>query len=707
MDPNFGSQAYPNAPANQYMTPAAPSNTAVNNSVNSGSSPQPAPNPTPQLAPIKASPIPQTPAQPIAPVASRFSQVYNAKPQATTPSSGFHMPSMQDTFGIPKAEAQTPDSQSAPQGTSPIVTKDYVQNLLKTQMPSDVASHLYQTDPNFAALTDKYAPILQAQGPDWRERLPTFAINQYYGIDPSVKMDPSTQALAANMNNPNPPQPPWQKEHGPSFLDTVGQGLMAPFKMAGDMVMGAAGDIQNGAQDIASQATHVSDIHDNAGQMFAKNLIPTMGAMGATATNVITEPIKPIFQPLINAVAGSQQGQQAIGAIQKGMEQLQASHPELARQIIGLLKLVSFPLAVTGTAGAINTGTNIVKNLGQDAIEGLPNAINNVKDFSTSTLRPKVPSAREVALNANAQYEAAQNVPRTTTDLAMPKLQGRALDSATTEGRIITQPNVNGEDQIVGQTPSNTHTQIAKSLDNVPGIKNPDGSVVAPEKAIPLTNNRIGQLYKDVRSDLETQSTAYPTAKFLKQGVTEFRSTLSDASTTPEARLAFSGSGEPETLQNVSNITEDKYAELLKQNGGQKDLASLDTKHWIDGQLSSKDYQTPLDELSPTKRALIVNRNAISDSLAENSAARGESYAPKMKEMSNLYKAMDNMQTQVPNKAATLEQQFKLDSGKPLNEVPESLVKGTIKKGAIKAAKKIAGGALVGLGFNEISHITH
>ncbi len=289
----------------------------------------------------------------------------------TQPLIPIKLPQIDNPLTIQKAQAQAIPQQNPQVPVTPtyVIPKTRAVDM-RTQMGDPALMHtLYNTDPAFKEKVDAMQPFYQSQSQDWQQRFPTFAINKYYGIDPTKPADSVTNTVLSGMTQPQQP----------GFWQKVGLGLMGPINAGIHIAKGIGTDIQNGAQDIMNQATHVSNPQDNAMGMFAKNLLPTMGAMGSTAANVINEPLKPIENSVMQGAMMIPGVKDALTKLQEGAQQLQQAHPELARQIIGGTKLSSFPLAAMGTAAAIKGGINTVTNLGESAINSANTVAGEVK----------------------------------------------------------------------------------------------------------------------------------------------------------------------------------------------------------------------------------------------------------------------------------------------------------------------------------------
>ncbi len=238
-----------NAP-NQFMTPASPGGQSIDSNV-AQSQPFQAPAmpkmqslaPKP-VQPVQA-PIQQTQAPNPAPI--------QPTPQKTQQPSGSPMNSL---LGIPTAQAQeAPIAPSAPQNNSPVIPKDRISQMLNTTSADSVMHTVYNSDPAFKAKVDMMQPFYQQQSPDWQARFPTFALNKYYGIDPTMPSDPTTAKMLSTMTDPQAQQTPWFAKVGDYLGKTlsnvpgdamqvaqgVGQSIMHPIQTAEGLGKAAIG----------------------------------------------------------------------------------------------------------------------------------------------------------------------------------------------------------------------------------------------------------------------------------------------------------------------------------------------------------------------------------------------------------------------------------------------------------------------------------
>jgi hypothetical protein len=272
--------------------------------------------------------------------------------------------------------------------STPIVSSDYVTNLRKTQDDSTIAHNLFQTDPKFADLTNKYLPLIQKQDPTgWRDRLPTLALNDYYNIDPSVEMDKSTAALANNMTNPNPPQPPWL--HNSNFMNTTNSNVVQNFqkaptnwfdKIASSILPGFMTDSgPNLAQRIGTDQQYGETGQTSPTGMtnILSNLVGGVGDVGGEVLKSAGSILPKFISEGIGLVAKDLGAPEALQNLTGAYQQWSAKHPEAAADL-GLLGNYAKAGATTygvqalgdQVAGGLKQGAQQMKGAIQDTSSG-------------------------------------------------------------------------------------------------------------------------------------------------------------------------------------------------------------------------------------------------------------------------------------------------------------------------------------------------
>lgn len=145
----------------------------------------------------------------------------------------------------------------------PIIGPAQVAQMRKSQADQDVANQVYMSDPQFKQLVDHLAPFMKQQGTE--DRLPTFALNNYYKIDTSTKTDKGTAAMLQNIAKPPAEQAPWTQRH--PILAGIGRGIMDTIQAPGDLVAGVADKALSLAPGLGylGQTPEAQSISKNAG----------------------------------------------------------------------------------------------------------------------------------------------------------------------------------------------------------------------------------------------------------------------------------------------------------------------------------------------------------------------------------------------------------------------------------------------------------
>ncbi len=732
---NVQTPAFPNAPANQYQSPNAPSQTSVMNKV-APTNPAPAPvSPPPQINVPPALQIKSASTAPIAPAPVAPPQSFASSfAQRTNPNPGF--PQIDNPLTIPKADAQSPSPQATafPLPPSPIsmnpepasyrlapsTLQGWLDNPQVTPQAAFAAANA--VDSRFSAGNARLAADMKAQGLPSDYTDPVFiarAFNEAYGIGkapaPNQDMAALMQALQQfQASAPDVPQPV-QTPQGQT-LSSTDPGFMQGMdkSMEGNVqgIVQAGRDFSSGKQGLLDTGLQMGG---NAVSGVLQPVTHTIAAL-LSPFQAVTGKLNDAADSLGQYLAGTDAGKKIAGSIvnapgsKEVMEPLKnlvstiqahANDPqEKSFKAVGQAAMDA--LQAFGAYHAANAAMDQVPNLAQAAKDNIVNPIKeNVVQPTADVTKSLVnraqgftPADTAARAEANAGYQDAIAKSKTTMDLAQPKLVGDAIDQAAND-KILAE---DGEGHVTGYSGSTPKQDaIAAELDKVPGI-----DPTKPGASIAATKEQIGTLSDQARSELTMQAKQQPifqTKAYQDTAIKDVRSTLSDAIQTPENSTLFDDT-EMKQVQRISNVAENKYAEFLKAANGEKEVAKLDLRQWLDKQVPDASWNKDLAELPLRTRTYRIFRGAISDSLDAGAQKIGGTYQPIMDRISNLYKGLDSMRTHLPNSQQSLVDQFTVPGKQELpNEVPLK-PKELLKVGAVKAAKIGA----AAFGAREILH---
>ncbi len=313
----------------------------------------------------------------------------------------------------PMASLVTPNPSAQ---MKPIVPAQNIFDRRKREDDTSIAASIYQADPQYKALVDKILPVIKAQDPvDWRSRLPTYSLNRYYKIDPSVKMDKGTAALAATMTQPNPEPAPWNApanadiaQNGFGFSkDSVAAKILSSLGLGMDSPGGRVlSDIGQGIQSAASGANEAAFRTQGGLVNYAKpglqpdqNLNPVAGGLSTGwniakgAINALAAPLKPVVGGLMGMLADSvQKNPGLLGPIIKAV----SPHVEGAANLYNHVR-TQYPNLTAGGEGAIGLGVGLPL-----AMAGAEGTLNKAADLVTSGM----PSAAEFGAAGNTLKQA-------------------------------------------------------------------------------------------------------------------------------------------------------------------------------------------------------------------------------------------------------------------------------------------------------------
>ncbi len=697
------------APANQFSTPAAPSTNSINTKVATASAP-----PTPQVQPM----------QPIAPIPPRQSAVANfaqrTNPNPITPS----LPQIDNPLTIPQAQAQAPQaSENLSMPHDQQLTSAIIQKWMDNGATPDVVfSAANALDSNFAKGTARYSADSQAKGlPSGTD--PVFianALRAAYGVGakPVVnKQADDMSLLLQGLQNSSTPIPPPTPEPQAQPLSQTDPGFMQGMdkSMEGNVqgIVQAGRDFSSGKQGLLDTGLQMG------GNAVSGALQPVTHTIAALLSpfQAVTGKLNDAADSLGQYLAGTETGKKIASSIvgapggKEVMEPLKnlvstiqahANDPqEKSFKAVGQAAMDA--LQAFGAYHAANAGMDAVAGKGAPIINSVKeNVIQPTADVAKSLVNRAqgyTPADTAVRTEANTGFQEAVAKPKTTMDLAQPKLVGDAIDQAAND-KILAEDGQGNVTGYSGSTPK--QDAIAAELDKVPGI-----DPTKPGASIAATKEQIGTLSDQARSELTMQAKKQPlfqTQKYQSAAIKDVRSTLSDSIQTPENSTLFDDT-EMKQVQKISNVAENKYAEFLKNANGEKEVAKLDLRQWLDKQVPDASWNKDLAELPLRTRTYRIFRGAISDSLDAGAQKIGGTYQPIMDRISNLYKGLDSMRTHLPNSQQSLVDQFTVPGEMKLpNETPLSPGKLAVK-GIKKAASLSAKGAAVGVGLGHLSHI--
>ncbi len=304
---------------------------------------------------------PVSPVTPVTPLKSPVAVATSAVPTPTVP-----------TQSQPVASSSPIPEGPQIQGYSlkPATLQSWLQN---GASPQEAHTAAMAVDPTYAAGTKRMEAYATAHGqPSGND--PVFIARMFkvaFGIGQTPKPNADMGALMGALQKMQTPEPA-------ATPAPVASPAQSPLGDIGNdffqMGKSALNDVTGGFQSAIDQAKHVSNPQDNALEMGAKNLLPTMGAMAGGLADAISEPVKPIMTGLWNLALqdptiDKAKVQQGIAMLGHSISQLQEAHPEIARQIEGALKTVSLPLAMQGAEGAVKTGGDIVEGIGKGVMD--------------------------------------------------------------------------------------------------------------------------------------------------------------------------------------------------------------------------------------------------------------------------------------------------------------------------------------------------
>lgn len=323
--------------------------------------------------------------------------------------------------------------------------------------------------------------------------------------------------------------------------------------------------------------------------------------------------------------------------------------------------------------------TNTVKGAASKAAGKIP-GVQSVKDFSANR-KAQIDTTKA----ANQEYLQEASRPKTYDDISAPARTKTADIEASKSGTAIIEKG-----KVIGYKPdaevSSTLKRVVTDPNNVP-------------QSLGEIQKAKGSLSESARAELTKQNAGkineFQTQRYQKPAIKEVRKTLTESMQTDEARLHFDEAELPK-VQNTASILENKYAEFLRQTG-EKEVAKLDLRQWIDKQIPNSSYSKSLAELPVATRSLVVFRRALSNAIKQHAKAVGGNYAKFMDEITNLYKAEETVSSHIP-KPETLMERYTLDPKVKLpNEVPPTVGE-MVKTGAKKLVKPALKGAGFGIG---------
>lgn len=660
----------PLAPANQFQTPAP-----VQSSQTTG--------PGATVRPASVSPTVTAPA-PQPGLGQDFMQ--NLNPGSIPVAQAQSTPQMPQAAASPISEGPEPQEYTLNAKT----IQGWIDN---GASPAEAHSAAMAVDSSYAAGVQKLSDFASKNGqPNGND--PTFvarALKGWYNIGQTQKANPDMGALMAALQKMNTAPPP--------PTDTTTQtppatGLAADFQNRVQGVSDAVQRLISGKQGIGETMLQgageaAGGINDAIGE--------GVGAVAKGLWHIAPEAIK---QPL-GAAAKSfvespivQAGLQAVSAGKNVYDQWKQSNPA---QAADLESVVNIGMILPEGAAAESVAEDAAKG-GASLLykTGLPDVANSARS-AVGNLADKALGVDSEKIAANEAYQTAASKAKTTLDLAQPKLTGDAIDKAA-EDSILAEDGKGNVTGYSGSTPK--QKEISSELSKVPGI-NPD----KPGASIAATKKQIGSLSDQARQELTMQAKKNPvfqTQKYQGDAIKEVRTALSKSVQTPEVQALFDDS-EMGRVQKISNITENKYSEFLKNANGEKEVAKLDLRQWLDKQVSEPSWNKELAELPVATRTYRIFRSAISDSIDEGAKKIGGTYQPIMDRISNLYKGLDSMRTHLPNSQQSLMDQFKIGERELPNAGPQSR-KEAVKDLGISAAKKTGKAALSVIGLREALH---
>lgn len=249
--------------------------------------------------------------------------------------------------------------------------------------------------------------------------------------------------------------------------------------------------------------------------------------------------------------------------------------------------------------------------------------------------------------------------------LAQPKANRSMIADAAKKG--LAQTNRAGE--AIATEADDTVKAIAQSLkDNVPGIdpKNPIKSIQSISEAIP-------RLSEDVQKDIAAHNFAFNDQEIVgllqkaKEAAIDGAQITTDAEeqTWDRVAVSFLKKFEAETAKDPN-----RFLGLYKGRVAFDQIAPSSTFG---------------DSVQTAKaNAFKTIRNVINDYIASNMEAQGSSYAPQMKSIHYLYRALDNIESKLPNKLADT-----------AAETTRKMLKSLAKRAAISGAGLLGGGYVV------------
>lgn len=471
------------------------------------------------------------------------------------------------------------------------------------------------------------------------------------------------------------------------YLSGVAQGIGNDIQQATSGMNESLSDFRSGRQGLLSTELQVT------------------GHLAGGAANALSEPVKPITEPIIGALYDSiQKNPGLLGPIMDFLAQKQnefaVAHPEAAKNLNAVGQIASLPAAMEGASQGIQSVGSGLETLGKGTVDTAKNAIQagkgglqDLKTGATKVVNKALGvNPEEIAKTkaANEAYLQELNRAKTAEDISVPaRSTANDIIAAKKKTAIIK------DGKIIGYKPNEdvatTLKQVVTDPNNIPqslGEIQDAKATLSDQARAELTKQGAGKIHE------------FQTARYQNAAIKDLRTVLSDAMETPENQLHFVDDKEMAIQQKIASQLEQRYKANLAATG-EKEIAKLDLRQWIDKQIPDVAFSKDLAELPPNTRSLVTFRRALSDSIDENAAKIGGSYGKQMKQISNLYKAEETVATHMP-KPENLMQRYNVSGDINLpNVVPPTA--GEVAKKAVKGvAKRALLGTELGLGLRSV-----
>ena len=630
---------------------------------------QPRPVAQPAIAPVRAAPV-QAPAQ-------RIQQAPVRTPPPAAPPINFQS---FNPLNVPQAQAQAPHQtqpiQDGPEPPGFTLSKATVQSWLDHGVTPQAA---HQTaialDSSYAMGDARMQAYNKTQGASWNANYPAWSLHDAYGAGTAPpKQDAVTNKLIAL--NDSPPGHQYSPEVQ-SVLDSLNNG--PPQNNGGPDFM--ASSDQSALQDVKNIGQAWDDYKSGR-----QNDVQTTLKMASYAVSGLLQPVTHATQPIWNLASavtgGLEDAAQAVGkylgdssvgqSLKAAITNTLAPAHEAAMQSLG--SLITAAKAHT-SAPTVETAKAVAQAI-QDslnaygAFEGVSKGLDTAKarvNSNTEIPLPKVmtdaaravkdapgnimnkfrdidPAAEAAKTEANAQYRAEISKPKTAEDISVPaRTLANDLEASKNKTAIIQ------DGKVIGYKPN---ADVAATI---------KGNVTDPNN-IPQSLGEIqdakGKLSDQARAELTKQTAGqigeFKTQRYQNAAVKDLRGVLTNTIENEDNQVHLVGDGD--TPQKVASLLESKYQKLLSQSG-EKEVAKLDLRQWLDKKIGGKNFGKDISELTPNVRSMVLFRRALSDSLETNAKAIGGQYQSIMDQVHNLYGAEDTVGSHLA-KPETIEQRF-------------------------------------------------